>query len=338
MRRIDSGWICKAIGLLRAEGHSVEPILAQAGLDAAMLQPQGSRIPFAAHISFLHLAAEATRNPCFGLHLGVAYHPRDLGLVGYLAANAPTLGDSIAIAAKYLGLFTEGVRIEVLALGGGLVRIVQHVIDPAGVSSRQLAGLWAGALVKFARVTTSSMITPSWIELHFDSVEEGEYRRVLGAPIQLMSPYTAIVLHEAQLEMRSVAADPDLLAILEQVCHERAKLLPDPQDARAQVEAVLMALLPSGGSSLEVVARRLRTSGRSLSRRLADEGTSYNEVLDHVRYELARRYLEGGNHKPKAIAAMVGYKEVSAFHHAFRRWTGTTPARYREGRRELPGD
>ena len=133
------------------------------------------------------------------------------------------------------------------------------------------------------------------------------------------------------------AADPQgarqttVTDLLEQVCRERVAALPGPQDPRARAENVIIELLPYSTPSLERVARRLGMSRRSLGRRLAEEGTSFKELLDELRRELARRYLEQGVHRPKSIAALLGYKDLSAFHHAFRRWTGTTPAKFCEG-------
>ena len=112
-RRIDAGLARKAVALLRAQGLPAEAVLARAGLDTATLSRKGARIPFAGHVALLEHAAAAARDPCFGLHLGAALHPRDLGLVGYLGANAATLGDVLYVAGKYLPLLTEGTRVEV---------------------------------------------------------------------------------------------------------------------------------------------------------------------------------------------------------------------------------
>ena len=112
-RRIDAGLARKTVALLRAQGLPAEAVLARAGLDTATLRRKGARIPFAAHVALLEYAAAAARDPCFGLHLGAALHPRDLGLVGYLGANAATLGDVLYVAGKYLPLLTEGTRVEI---------------------------------------------------------------------------------------------------------------------------------------------------------------------------------------------------------------------------------
>ena len=111
--QIDAALARKAVELLRAQRLPAEPVLARAGLDAATLGRKGARIPFAAHVALLEHAAAAARDPCFGLHLGAALHPRDLGLVGYLGLNAATLGDALRGATRYLRLFTEGTRVEV---------------------------------------------------------------------------------------------------------------------------------------------------------------------------------------------------------------------------------
>jgi AraC-like DNA-binding protein len=330
-RRIDAGLARKVAALLRAQRLRIEPILASAGLDAATLSRKDARIPFDAHVALLEHAAAAARDPCFGLHLGAALHPRDLGLVGYLGANAASLGHVLGVATKYLPLLTEGTRVEV-EVAGERVRVVQHILDPAGAGSRQLADLGASSLVRVARLFTGTMLAPAWVELPFDSGDdEAEYRRVLGAPTRPGPPRTAVVLEQRQLMLPAIGADPDLFDILDQVCRERLGALSDSRDARVRAEAVILELLPFGTPSLDRVARRLGTSSRSLGRRLAEEGTSFKELVDGLRRELARRYLEQGAYRPKSIAALLGYKDLSAFHHAFRRWTGTTPAQFRIG-------
>ena len=157
---------------------------------------------------------------------------------------------------------------------------------------------------------------------------EAEHGRVLGAPVHTGQPRTAVVLEQRQLALRAVGADTDLFDLLEQVCRERVGALPGRRDLRARAENVIVELLPYSTPSLDRVARRLGTSSRSLGRRLTEEGTSFKMLVDELRRELARRYLEQGLHRPKSIAALLGYKDLSAFHHAFRRWTGTTPAQF----------
>jgi AraC-like DNA-binding protein len=97
-----------------------------------------------------------------------------------------------------------------------------------------------------------------------------------------------------------------------------------------RVRAKLIASMDGGDSSIEKVAEQLAMSSRSLQRRLADEGSSYNETLTEVREEFAKRYLERGIMSASEIAFLLGFTEPAAFFKAFKRWTGTTPRAYQQ--------
>jgi AraC-like DNA-binding protein len=109
---------------------------------------------------------------------------------------------------------------------------------------------------------------------------------------------------------------------------EMVAALPRRDDLSAQVRAALAADL-RGGPTLEGVAARLGVPPRSLQRRLAAEGTSYNGLLDQVRHELALRYLRQRELALVEVAFLLGFAEQSVFQRAFRRWTGTSPAEWR---------
>ena len=93
----------------------------------------------------------------------------------------------------------------------------------------------------------------------------------------------AVVLAKEQLLLPAIRADPDLFDLLEQVCREKVQSWVSPENVRARAEAVLLELLPYGTPSLDRVARRLGTSARSLSRRLAEEGTNFKEIVEKLK-------------------------------------------------------
>ena len=97
----------------------------------------------------------------------------------------------------------------------------------------------------------------------------------------------------------------------------------------------LASLLPSGESRAAVVARMLGMSSRSLTRHLADEGTTFGEILEQLRQRLASRYLADNRMSVQQIAWLLGYSEVGAFNHAYKRWTGSAPRRMRKPREAL---
>jgi AraC-like DNA-binding protein len=98
------------------------------------------------------------------------------------------------------------------------------------------------------------------------------------------------------------------------------------------VEDRLVSLLPSGRPQASVIAEQLGMSERSLRRRLLEEGTNFAELLDRLRKRLALRYLDDEHVSLKQIAWLLGYSELGAFNHAFKRWTGTSPGQMRRQR------
>lgn len=102
-----------------------------------------------------------------------------------------------------------------------------------------------------------------------------------------------------------------------------------------RVRAVLLEMLPAGFNAIDTVAQRLAMSKRSLQRHLADESQSFQAVLNQVRHELARHYLGNTSLSPAEIAWLLGFRESNSFVRAFRNWSGTTPAAFRQAHKAL---
>ena len=95
-----------------------------------------------------------------------------------------------------------------------------------------------------------------------------------------------------------------------------------------RVHALLVAHLPDGGPSEATIAQQLCMSPRNLQLQLAQDGTSYKELLNRARQNLARRYLEQGKYSIKEIAFLLGFSDAATFTRAFRRWTGQSPRKF----------
>jgi len=122
-------------------------------------------------------------------------------------------------------------------------------------------------------------------------------------------------------------ADPKLLEALLPFCDMAARARRTPTGTlRAAVENELEKLLPPGQAKAQTVAKALAVSVRTLSRRLADEGTTYVEVVDQLRRSLALQYLKERELSLSQIAWLLGYEGQTSFSHAFKRWTGRSPS------------
>jgi AraC-like DNA-binding protein len=128
----------------------------------------------------------------------------------------------------------------------------------------------------------------------------------------------------AALESALVSSDPTLLGILTRAADELMAKAPADPPLTAQVKRVLHELLRNDEGHVEVVAKRLGITSRSLQRRLKDERATFAGIREDLRRDLAKRYLDDGLAIAE-ISFLLGFSEPSAFFRAFKRWTGTTP-------------
>jgi AraC-like DNA-binding protein len=182
---------------------------------------------------------------------------------------------------------------------------------------------WAPTQVKFAHPA------PSVVR---------EHERVFQAPIRFTAGENALVFPSELLHLPCRTADPGLLAVLSRHADQILSVLPQTDSWSDRIRRTAAEELGRGTAPVEQVARRLGLSVRSLQRRLAEEGTSYTELLDGIRHELAVRYFRDSRLSIAQIALLLGYAETSSFDRSFRRWCGMSPSDYRAGKtKPLPG-
>ena len=146
------------------------------------------------------------------------------------------------------------------------------------------------------------------------------------------SPDNALVLRPDDLPVPLPRGDAQLGAFLRGAASQAlAKREVQPTSPLDQARAIIAEELARGAPTIEVVARRMATSTRTLRRRLDDSGTSFRELLDATRAELARTYVRDRRMPLAEVAFMLGFSEASTFHRAFKRWTKMTPAAWRAG-------
>src|SRR5262249_1432553 len=144
------------------------------------------------------------------------------------------------------------------------------------------------------------------------------------------APSDEFALNLDARELPLIRADTYLNDLLLKYCEAAlADRRSDTSELRTRVENAISTMLPHGRVLVEDVARSLRMSERTLARKLSDEGLNFTDVLQQVRRDLAVRYLDDRKLHVSKIAWLLGFQEVSAFTHAFKRWTGKTPRELR---------
>jgi len=189
---------------------------------------------------------------------------------------------------------------------------------------------WAWLVLMARRVTGASIVPLRAAFGHAAPAQLGEHQRLLGVRPRFGVEVPQLTLARADLLRPSVRADEALAEILDSHAQALLARLPTAPELLAQVRAAAQAELARGVLTVAAVARRLGLAPRTLQRRLAEEhDTSFQNVADEVRAELARRWLGDPALSVAEVAFALGFADQSAFHRAFVRWTGVTPGQFR---------
>jgi AraC-like DNA-binding protein len=217
-------------------------------------------------------------------------------------------------------LFMVGFLGERMAVEVEFIGLPRHL-------ARQTAEFGMAALLKGLRVIAGRNIHPTQVSFaHMRSSGVREFERFYRCPVEFGASSDLFEFSNDALAIPVLTGDPKLLTALEPFCDMAAKERNTAAGTlRAAVENEVEKLLPHGKAKKEAVAKAVALSMRTFSRRLADEGATYEEV-DQLRRSLALQYLKEPSMSVSQIAWLLGYEGSTSFNHAFRRWTGHSPS------------
>ena len=326
----DARWAVLVVERLKAARIATDPILKKAGLTRRQVNDPDAKIPFHKHAALLTLVAEATGDGCFGLHLSLDVHPRQAGVLGYVLLNSSTLSDALRNLQRYHHVLSEGWEFD-FKIDGEEAAFLARMVDPLVEDERQVAEGGMSLMLHICEVITETKITPIRVEFRHDKPKEARtIRKRFGCPIRYGQDRVALVLTRKLLDHAVEAADDELLKILKRHCRQILRTRPRTKELAFEAREMITALLPSGQPMIDDVARELGMSSRTLRRRLADQGLIYKQLVEDVRHKLALRYLRDRRIAFKQVVYLLGYSDLAAFNHAFRRWTGSSPSDYRQ--------
>jgi AraC-like DNA-binding protein len=316
----------RAIAALHKHRVPVAPLLERAGLAPQDLE-NTRRLPAAAQSSLLEYAAEAIDDGAFGLHLAEQTDPREAGLLFYIASSAKDFEQALALFERYFRIVNEAVRLkvkrrrEVIAVGVNFEGLSRH-------RAQQNAEFGVAVMLNALRVVVGRKIHPIRVTFaHGRNSHLRDFERFYGCPVEFGARSDQLEFSKAILALPLVTEDRYLLETLRPICDEAAKERDTKAGTlRSAVENEVQMLLPHGRTEKQNIAKRLGISARTLSRRLAEEGTTYEDVVDQLRRSLALQYLKDRGISLSQIAWLLGYEGATSFNHAFRRWTGRAPS------------
>ncbi len=313
---------------LESYGCDSAALFAKAGLDPAKLRDPNQRYDDAEMYRLWQLARETTGDPCFGLVAAQFFHPTTLHALGYSWMASETLRDALNRLVRYSRMLTDK-ELFLLEESSQGVRLVIHNPDPACPTTDENYDALMAMIVRLCM-----LIYGPDLKLRQVAMARGmpggveAFAQIFGTSVEFAAVDNALVFDPVQLDKPLPTANAELARANDQIIMDYLAEL-DRSNMTLQVKARLIEQLASGQPTQDSIARELNLSARSLQRKLHEEGTTYKQLVDDTRRELAAQYVKQSRLSINEITYMLGFSEPSNFTRAFRRWTGESPSSYR---------
>jgi AraC-like DNA-binding protein len=320
----------ETLSYLDRRGIDAEPALSAAGISRRQLSQGDIGLSAASQYRFLELAATEANDQLLGLHVAAEIDIRAIGLLFYLTGASRTVSEALDNLARYSRTTNEALVVEISQQKDEVSLAIRHVQE-FDESHRQFFELLALWFIRTLHKETNRDFTLSRVTFtHSRNADLREVHRLLRCPVEFAQGIDSLALPQRVMDLPIVSGDSQLLKILTAHADDLIAEGHSVTGLQSMVANELAGLLPSGESRAAIVAQQLGMSPRSLTRHLAEEGTTFGEIVEQLRRRLASRYLADDRMSVQQIAWLLGYSEVGAFNHAYKRWTGTAPRRNRK--------
>ncbi|MBF7729078.1 AraC family transcriptional regulator [Pseudomonas sp. N040] len=321
--------------MMQGEGYAAEACLKGTGLQVQQLNEPARSVTLQQEVRFYRNLLELTGDAAIGLRLGAAFVPQRYGIFGYALLSAATLGHAVNMAAHFVALSFSWFELAYsVRQGSVLLTLSDRLQIEADVRNllhdRDCAAVWVdlgemlGQRLPLERVTLP----------HDGHRREAVYRDFFGCPVAFGGMPSSLQFNAGFLDQPLPHHDAVASEQLRQQCQLLLARMTRQNPLVQQVRQLLLSH-PGRFAEVSVIAEQIGMSERSLRRHLTEENTSYKEILDEVRFSLARQYLSETSLPLQEIAVLLGYTEPGNFTHAFKRWAGISPRLFRDEVRGL---
>ena len=304
------------------------PILLQrAGLPAGFFQQEKIYATTAELFALWRSISEVSADPGLGLKFGSEprlerFHPTLMA-----AVCSRSFRDALQRLARYKQLTCpEEIRLQST---GDEASVEFFYLQAEEIQPDILVDMCLSWILSIARRGTESQITPLRVEL----TRPVQHRELLeshfGCRVQFKTGRNALVFQSSDLDRPFLTHNEDLLSAIGAQLETELQVQKTQEDVGAQVKHTLKRSLAGKRPTLQQIARELRTSARTLQRRLTDAGITFQQLVEDTRRELAHHYLKQSTVELNETAYLLGYQDANSFFRAFHLWEGTSPGEWR---------
>lgn len=313
---------------LRLRGVDAMELLEEVGIDPAGVVRPDWRISHKLMNELMRKALDATEDEAFGLYAAEQLQPQVLHGLGLAWLASDTVYDGLHRLVRFGKLISTGANLSLEEEGDQVHLNIDRTLE---IEDFVYAGrdYMVGMVIRMCRLTLGEFIAPVKVEIERPTPDEPDrWEYMLACRVTFEAPTTRLTWSKADIEDPLVTGDPALARVND----EQTQAYLDSFLAQSTSREVVLRIverLPDGPPNQQQIADDMSVSNRTLQRKLKDEGTSFMDLLQDTRLQLARKYLLQPSRSVVETAYLLGFSEPSTFSRAFKRWTGMAPADYR---------
>jgi AraC-like DNA-binding protein len=312
-------------------GVRASAVLRRAGLSQGLIDEPRVLLTTTELFALWRAVSEVSTSPAIGLQLGTENKTERFNPISLAALSAENFGAAVKQMARYKQLTCPE---EILQHTDGDEWSIQfRWLLADEVEPPVLIECCFAWVLSIGRCGTRTRISPLRVEFVQPREHVKTIERHFGCPVVCRAPRNAIVFHADDAERPFVTRNAELLGLLAPQFEEELKQEVGEEDFAERARLAIQQRLTGRRPTIEDIADELHISSRTLQRRLQDEGSSFQRVLEEARHQLARHYLNNSVLELNEAAYLLGYEDANSFVRAFRTWEEIPPARWREQQR-----
>lgn len=311
---------------LRDRQIDTTTLLASVGISLEDSADEGF-IDFLAFSNLFDAAETLTGDAHIGLHVGEGFLARHWGRLGYLIISGSDGFEGLRYMERFARIVTNALVLK-FDFDGPTLRCSFSLATPK--ASRHVLDYFVSSAFVLSSLMTNGKFRFSEVRYQHTRVGDiHEYEKILKAPCVFGAEENCITVQTDQFSSISMYRDPRLKRILEDHATAVLQRIKSDDEWLKRVRTFVVESLPNGLPSLKQTAEHFEQNERTFQRALSRLGINFQELIDELRMNLALEYMRN-DYGFLDIALMLGYSEQSAFHRAFKRWTGLPPSRYKK--------
>ena len=273
-------------------------------------------------------ALKLSSDIALGLKLGVKLNMLSLGILGYALMSCATVEKALYLLRRYNQAVAPSMTIDIVTHGSSASLVGSGSHLPTNLERFYTDTLFA-AVVTNLRLLTGKADLGAELQLRYHPLDNIElYGPIFGETVIFNAEKSALTFSQESLELSIKSSNPQAQAIFQRECDRILAVDGNSGSVSERIKQILISARLKFPSAAEM-AREMYMSESTLQRRLSNEGSSYQTLLDQVRYRLALEYLNGTQLPVSEVAELLGYSSAANFRRSFKRWSGMTPREIR---------